>query len=127
MLTIAPGVARSWPQPPGWKCAPDASAIEAASCIGNAQVATDTLHRLAETTQADGTDFGLGLEARYRALVSQRQAAEGWYREAIDRLSRTRLRPELARAPLSTVNGCAATADAPTHASSWARPTTCSP
>jgi len=32
--------------------------------------------------------------------VSYGQAAEGWYREAIDRLSRTRLRPELARAHL---------------------------
>jgi hypothetical protein len=74
--------------------------IEAASCIGNIQVATDTVHRLAETTQAGGTDFGLGLEARCRALVNQGQAAEDWYREAIDRLSRTRLRPELARAHL---------------------------
>ena len=47
-----------------------------------------------------GTDFGLGIEARSRALVSEGAAAEGCYREAIDRLGRTQLRPELARAHL---------------------------
>src|SRR6202042_2885836 len=52
------------------------------------------------TTQAGGTDFGLGIEARSRALVSEGQAAEDLYREAIDRLGRTQLRPELARAHL---------------------------
>jgi DNA-binding CsgD family transcriptional regulator len=63
-------------------------------------MAGDALERLADTTQAGGTDFGLGIEARSRALVSEGQAAEGLYREAIDRLGRTRLRPELARAHL---------------------------
>ena len=38
--------------------------------------------------------------ARSRALLSEREAAEDWYAEAIDRLSRTRLRVELARAQL---------------------------
>ena len=33
-------------------------------------MADDALARLAETTQAGGTDFGLGIEARSRALVS---------------------------------------------------------
>jgi DNA-binding CsgD family transcriptional regulator len=56
--------------------------------------------QLAERTQAGRTDFGLGIEARCRALVSQGQAAEDWYHEAIDRLGRTRLRPDLARAHL---------------------------
>jgi DNA-binding CsgD family transcriptional regulator/tetratricopeptide (TPR) repeat protein len=74
--------------------------IEAAARSGKAQVATDALDRLAEATQAGGSDFGLGLEARCRALVSQGQAAEGSYREAIDRLGRVRLRPDLARARL---------------------------
>jgi DNA-binding CsgD family transcriptional regulator len=63
-------------------------------------MADGALARLAETTQAAGTDFGLGIEARSRALVSEGQAAEGMHREAIDRLGRTRLRPELARAYL---------------------------
>ena len=42
----------------------------------------------------------LGIEARCRALLSGGAAADELYREAIDRLGRTRLRPELARAHL---------------------------
>ena len=45
-------------------------------------------------------DSALGIEARSRALLSEGAAAEDLYREAIDRLGRTRLRPELARAHL---------------------------
>jgi DNA-binding CsgD family transcriptional regulator len=74
--------------------------IEAAARCGNSQLAAEPLERLAETTQAGGTDFGLGIEARSRALLSEGTVAEGFYREAIDRLGRTRLRPELARAHL---------------------------
>jgi hypothetical protein len=47
-----------------------------------------------------GTDFGLGIEACSRALVSSREVAEGLCREAIDPLDRTQLRPELFRAHL---------------------------
>ena len=74
--------------------------IEAAVRTGSADARADALERLAETTQAGGTDFGLGLEARCRALLSRGDAADDLYREAIDRLGRTRLRPELARAHL---------------------------
>jgi len=74
--------------------------IEAAARSGNTRLAGDALNRLAETTRAGGTDFGLGIEARSRALLTETDAAEDWYREAIDRLGRTRLRPELARAHL---------------------------
>jgi DNA-binding CsgD family transcriptional regulator len=74
--------------------------IEAEVRSGNKQMAGDVLQRLAATTQVTGTDFGLGMEARSRALVAEGQAADGLYREAIDRLGRTRLRPELARALL---------------------------
>jgi DNA-binding CsgD family transcriptional regulator len=74
--------------------------IEAAAHSGDTLVAVDALQRLAETTQIAGTDWGLGIEARSRALVAEDGAAEGWYREAIDRLGRTQLRPELARARL---------------------------
>jgi DNA-binding CsgD family transcriptional regulator/tetratricopeptide (TPR) repeat protein len=74
--------------------------VEAAARSANTEVATQALERLAETTQAGGTDFGLGLEARSRALVSQGQAAEACYREAIERLGRAALRTELARAHL---------------------------
>ena len=74
--------------------------IEAAVRAGNAPVAGDALDRLAERTRAGGTDDGLGIEARSRALLSEAETAEEHYREAISRLSRTRRRPELARAHL---------------------------
>jgi DNA-binding CsgD family transcriptional regulator len=74
--------------------------VEAAVREGEAEPARDALERLAETTQPCGTDFALGIEARSRALLSDGAAADDLYREAIDRLSRTRLRPELARAHL---------------------------
>ena len=67
---------------------------------GDAELARDALERLAETTQPCGTDFALGIEARCRALLSDGAAADELYREAIERFSRTRLRPELARAHL---------------------------
>ncbi len=62
--------------------------------------AVEALQRLvAETCVAD-SDWGLGIQARARALVSEGEEAERSYREAIERLGRTRLRPELARAHL---------------------------
>jgi DNA-binding CsgD family transcriptional regulator len=74
--------------------------VEAAMHVGDAELARDALKRLAETTQPAGTDFALGIEARSRALLSDGTGAHDLYREAIERLSRTRLRPELARAHL---------------------------
>ena len=74
--------------------------IEAATRSGNPEDAADALKRLSETTRAGGSDWGLGIEARSGALVSEGEAAERLYREAIDRLGRTRMRVELARAHL---------------------------
>ena len=74
--------------------------IEAAARGGDAELARGALERLAETTQPCGGDVALGIEARSRALLSDGAAAEPLYREAIDRLSRTRVRPDLARAHL---------------------------
>ena len=74
--------------------------IEAAVRSGNSQIAAAALDRLAEAAQAGGTDYALGIEARSRALLSGGAATDGLYREAIARLGRTRLRPELARAHL---------------------------
>jgi DNA-binding CsgD family transcriptional regulator len=74
--------------------------IEAAARAGRPDIATEGVRRLHEITHDGGTDWGLGLAARCGALVSQGDAAEGLYREAIERLARTRLRPELARAHL---------------------------
>jgi DNA-binding CsgD family transcriptional regulator len=68
--------------------------------LGEIERAEQALDRLTETTRAAGTDWALGTEARSRALLGSNQAAEDLYREAIDRLGRTGLRIELARAHL---------------------------
>ena len=72
--------------------------IEAAVRSGKTEVAVDGLGRLSEMTAASGTDWALGVEARSRALLSDGDAAEPLYRQAIERLERTRVRVELARA-----------------------------
>ena len=74
--------------------------VEAAARAGHAGVARVALEQLAAVTQPCGNDVALGIEARCRALLSDGELAESLYREAIDRLGRTRLRPELARAHL---------------------------
>jgi DNA-binding CsgD family transcriptional regulator len=73
---------------------------EAAVRSGKTEIAADVLDRLAQTTAASGTDWALGVEARSRALLSEGEAAEALYREAIERLARTRVRVELARGHL---------------------------
>ena len=74
--------------------------VTAAARTGQHEVAAEALARLAEMTQASGTDWALGLQARCEALLSDADAAEPHFREAIDRLARTRIRGELARAQL---------------------------
>ncbi len=56
--------------------------------------------RVSATTRASGSDWALGIEARSRALLSEGESAERLYREAIERLGRTGVRVELARAHL---------------------------
>jgi DNA-binding CsgD family transcriptional regulator len=77
-----------------------AELIEAASRSGAPGHAASALERLTEHTAIAGTDWGLGIAARSRALLTDGDAAESLYREAIERLGRTRLAPELARAHL---------------------------
>jgi DNA-binding CsgD family transcriptional regulator len=74
--------------------------IEAAARSGKAELAVDALGRLAQSTAASGSDWALGVEARARALLTEGEAAEPLYRQAIDALKRTRVRVELARAHL---------------------------
>jgi DNA-binding CsgD family transcriptional regulator len=74
--------------------------VEAAARTGNTELAGDALDRLSEWTQAGRTDWGLGVEARSRALLSDGEAADRLYREAIDRLGKTGMRPDLARSRL---------------------------
>ncbi|MGX7677516.1 helix-turn-helix transcriptional regulator [Jatrophihabitans sp. DSM 45814] len=74
--------------------------VEAASRSGQPARAAHALQQLVQTTGPSGTDWALGSEARSRALLSTGDTAEGFYREAIHYLSRTRVRTELARAHL---------------------------
>jgi DNA-binding CsgD family transcriptional regulator len=74
--------------------------VEAASRIGDVERAREALDRFAMTTQPCGTDVAVGIEARCRALLSDGAVAEDLYREAVDRLGRTRVRPDLGRAHL---------------------------
>jgi DNA-binding CsgD family transcriptional regulator len=74
--------------------------IVAAARTDRPDLGTGALQRLAEFTQASGTDWALGLEACCRGLVSEGQAAESRYLEAVDHLARTHIHGQLARAHL---------------------------
>jgi DNA-binding CsgD family transcriptional regulator len=74
--------------------------IEAASRAGDTESAARALMQLGEHTEAGDSDWALGIDARARALLAEGETAEAHYREAIDRLGRTRLLPDFARARL---------------------------
>jgi DNA-binding CsgD family transcriptional regulator/tetratricopeptide (TPR) repeat protein len=81
----------------GWALA---EVIEAATRTGKTLVAREALERLAESASVGDSDWGFGVLARSRGLLSEGEEAESCYREAIERLGRVALRPELARAHL---------------------------
>jgi len=74
--------------------------IEATVRSGMTGRAAEALEELEGSAHASGADWGLGIVARSRALLLKGEGAEPLYLEAVDRLARTRLRPELARAHL---------------------------
>jgi len=74
--------------------------IEAAARTGCPERAEYALRCLSAAATASGTDWALGIAARSRALLSDGACAEELYCEAIERLGRTRVRAELARAHL---------------------------
>jgi DNA-binding CsgD family transcriptional regulator len=73
---------------------------EAAARTGSMDRAKEAVDTLVEMTTLTATDWGLGVQARSRALVQDGDAADSLYREAIERLGRTRMRLDLARAEL---------------------------
>jgi DNA-binding CsgD family transcriptional regulator len=77
-----------------------AELVEACVRSGDSDLAAEAFERLVDAPSASGSDWGLGIVARSRALVSEDDAAEASYLEAVTRLGRTPLRPELARAHL---------------------------
>jgi DNA-binding CsgD family transcriptional regulator len=74
--------------------------IEAAVRGGQPEVAAEALPVLEERTVPAGTDWALGMLARSRALLAAGEAADALYREAIERLGRSRVVVHLARAHL---------------------------
>jgi DNA-binding CsgD family transcriptional regulator len=74
--------------------------IEAAARSGEHAVAAHAFQHLSERTRLSGTEWAQGIEARSHALLSDGQAAEDLYREAIERLARSRMKAHLARAQL---------------------------
>ena len=84
----------------GWATWSIAELIEAAVRAGKPERAAPALRRLSERARASGSDWALGIEARSRALLSDGDAADRLYGEAVERLGRTHIRAELARAHL---------------------------
>ncbi len=74
--------------------------VEAAARCDEIQAAQFALDALAVRTRLGSKDWGLGVEARSRALLAAGSTAEDLYREAIERLARTPMRLPLARAHL---------------------------
>ncbi len=74
--------------------------VEAAARTGETDRAALALARLDEHTAATDSDWAMGMSSRAHALVAEGDAAEAQYREAVDRLERTRLLPDFARARL---------------------------
>ena len=74
--------------------------VEAAARAGEQAAAAAAAEKLAESTLASKTDWGLGVLARSRALIAPDPEAEELYREAIDHLQRCRAVVHLARTKL---------------------------
>jgi DNA-binding CsgD family transcriptional regulator len=73
---------------------------EAAARTGDTKLVQVAVEWLAERTRVTPTEWALGIEAQVRALLSEGEDAERRYRESIERLGRTRVRAQLARAHL---------------------------
>ena len=74
--------------------------VEAATRCNELDVARRALDALSEKTQASGTAWARGVEARSRALISEGDAADALYRQAVSLLAESRLGVERARAQL---------------------------
>ena len=77
-----------------------AELAEAAARTGDAELIQAALEWQSERTRVTPTEWALGIEARIRALLSNGEAADGFYQESVERLGRTRVRAQLARSHL---------------------------
>ncbi|WP_084460804.1 helix-turn-helix transcriptional regulator [Nocardia kruczakiae] len=77
-----------------------AELVEAGVRADDHGAARRALSRLERRARASGTDWALGMLSRSQALLSAGEEAEASYREALERLSRTRVAVYLARTHL---------------------------
>ncbi|WP_286134981.1 LuxR family transcriptional regulator [Mycobacterium sp. UM_Kg1] len=77
-----------------------AELVEAGVRAGEPELAAQALAQLQDRATVSGTDWGLGVLARSCALLHDGPTAEEHYREAVERLGRTRIAVDLARAHL---------------------------
>jgi DNA-binding CsgD family transcriptional regulator len=74
--------------------------VEAAVRLDRPHMAAEPLERIVASAEVSGTDWGLGVAARSRAMLGEGNEAETLYQQAIKHLGATSLRPELARGHL---------------------------
>jgi DNA-binding CsgD family transcriptional regulator len=74
--------------------------IEAATRCGRTDDAKSALQRFERDANTGHSDWRLGIEARLRAMLSDGNDAECWYRDSIACLGRTAIRAELGRSHL---------------------------
>lgn len=74
--------------------------IEAATRVGAFALAAETNQLLTQRASASGTEWALGIAARSHALLAEDDRAADLYVEAIDRLGRTSIAVDTARAHL---------------------------
>ncbi|ODR18555.1 LuxR family transcriptional regulator [Mycobacterium gordonae] len=74
--------------------------IEAGARSGDLAAARHALAQLEGRARDSGTNWATGVLARSQALLAADRKAEGFYREAIERLGNTRIAVQLARAHL---------------------------
>ena len=99
--------------------------VEAAALSGRHDEAAAAYRTLAGETSVSGTDWGLGIDARSRALVTSSDDAESCYLEAIELLGRTHMKAELAGPTCSTESGWATPSARPTRVRDCASRRTC--
>jgi DNA-binding CsgD family transcriptional regulator len=77
-----------------------AELAEAAARTGEVTLVQAALDWLSERNRVTRTEWALGIEARVRALLSDGETADSFYRQSVELLGRTRVRAELARSHL---------------------------
>jgi DNA-binding CsgD family transcriptional regulator len=73
---------------------------EAAAHTGDREALAMAVRRLEEGAGVSGTDWGLGALASARAMLADGDEADALFTESVERLGRTRVRSQLARAHL---------------------------